>query len=341
MNIVSSERLFVGLDYHDQSVQVCVLDEKGRTGRNKSVENDWQKIVAYVPAGAQVFAAIESCTGAANLAEQLMQRAGWSVSLAHPGIVSRMKQNPDKSDRTDGWVLADLERVGYLPRVWLAPEDIRELRRLVRYRHQKVAERRSVKLRIRALLRDHRIKSVDAEASAWTKKWLATLSQLKQLGADSQWILQQRLADLERLNREINEVEDRLEERTADDAIVQKLLKEKGIGLITAVTMRAEIGRFDRFRNGKQLAHFCGLSPRNHSSGQRQADAGLSKTGNPDLRTMIIEAAQRFIRYDERWMKLACQLRNKGKHHCVVVAAVANRYMRRLFHEMQTENTAA
>jgi transposase len=98
-----------------------------------------------------------------------VERAGFSVSLAHPGIVSRMKQNRDKTDRTDAWVLADLERVGYLPRVWLAPPELRELRRLVRYRHQKVRERRSTKLRIRALLRDQRIK-LDVDATAWTKK---------------------------------------------------------------------------------------------------------------------------------------------------------------------------
>jgi len=342
MDIVnsSSQKLFVGLDYHDQSVQVCVLDEVGRTLRNKSVGNDWQQVAACVPAGARVFAAIEACTGAAHLADQLVERAGFCVSLAHPGIVSRMKQNRDKSDCTDAWVLGDLERVGYLPRVWLAPPELRELRRLVRYRHQKVAERRSVKLRIRALLRDQRIK-LDVDATAWTKKWLESLQQVAGLGADSQWILQQHLTDLERLEQDIRQVERRLEERVANDVIVTKLRQEKGIGLITAATMRAEIGRFDRFRSGKQLAHFCGLSPRNHSSGQRQADAGVSKTGNPELRALLVEAAQRLIRFDERWMKLAIKMRSQGKHSCVIVAAVANRYMRRLFHELQPENVAA
>ncbi len=43
-----------------------------------------------------------------------------------------MKQNPDKSDKADAWVLADLIRLGYLPKVWLAPEEIRQLRSLVR-----------------------------------------------------------------------------------------------------------------------------------------------------------------------------------------------------------------
>ena len=46
-----------------------------------------------------------------------MHRAGWSLDLARPGFVKRMKQNPDKSDYTDAQMLADLVRVGYLPRV--------------------------------------------------------------------------------------------------------------------------------------------------------------------------------------------------------------------------------
>jgi len=50
------------------------------------------------------------------------------------------------------------------------------------------------------------------------------------------------------------------------------------------VTIRAEIGRFDRFRTGKQMARFCGLSPHNASSGARQADAGLIRAG---LRRLI------------------------------------------------------
>jgi hypothetical protein len=49
------------------------------------------------------------------------------VQLAHPGYVARMKQSRDKTDFGDARMLADLERVGYLPRVWLAPEEVREM----------------------------------------------------------------------------------------------------------------------------------------------------------------------------------------------------------------------
>ena len=150
-----------------------------------------------------------------------------------------------------------------------------------------------------------------------------------------------RLTRLAALAKEIRAVEQLLARQTRQDALVQKLLTLPGIGLVTAVTIRAEIGRFDRFRTGKQLARFCGLTPRNASSGQRQADAGLIKAGNPQLRTVLIEAAHRLIRYDERWTRLAARLSRRGKPTSVVIAAVANRWVRWLFHQMQPGQLAA
>ena len=85
------------------------------------------------------------------------------------------------------------------------------------------------------------------------------------------------------------EAEQRIEDEVADDAVVRKLREQSGIGLITAATMRAEIAQFERFQTGKQLARFCGLSPRNASSGERQADAGLIKAGNQGLRAVLID----------------------------------------------------
>ena len=116
---------------------------------------------------------------------------------------------------------------------------------------------------------------------------------------------------------------------------MQSLLAMRGVGLVTAVTIRAEVGRFDRFRTGKQAARFCGLTPRNASSGRKQADAGLIRAGNPQLRATLIEASHRLVRYDERWKKLAADLRKRGKPGSVVAAAVANRWVRWLYHQMQ------
>src|SRR5436853_5722813 len=97
--IVAVVRWFVGLDYHKSGVQVCVMDAEGNVVVNRKCANEWSAVVAAVPAAGEhvvVRAAIEACCGAANLAKELVDRAGWSVSLAHAGFVARMKQNPDK-----------------------------------------------------------------------------------------------------------------------------------------------------------------------------------------------------------------------------------------------------
>jgi transposase len=341
---LTSKMAFVGLDYHTESVQVCVLARDGKVLANRSVKNDWRAVAAVVrercgdQAGVQ--AAIESCCGAADLAEELIAKAHWSVDLAHPGYVARIKQSPDKTDFSDARLLADLERVGYLPRVWLAPEEVRELRRLVRYRQTLTKERKNLKLQIGATLREVRQKP-PAAVNAWTKVWLAWLTDTAVLSPNARLITRHRLARLAALAKEIRAVERLLARQTNKDALVQRLLTLPGIGLVTAVTIRAEIGRFDRFRTGKQLARFCGLSPRNASSGQRQADAGLIKAGNPALRTVLVEAAHRLIRYDEKWMKFAGRLGLRGKPISVITAGVANRWLRWLFHQMQPGQLAA
>ena len=339
---MSNVTVFVGLDYHQSSVQVCVMDGQGKILANGTRGNSWEQIVAAVTsvAGpARVEVAIESCSGAANLAEELAMRTGWSVSLAHPGYVSRMKQTPDKTDWQDARVLADLIRVGYLPRVWLAPRPVRELRRLVRFRQQLANERRTVKQRIRSLLREERIAS-PADVNAWTKAWLTWL-ETADLGTHARWVMARHLEQLERLKGELSQVEAHLAEVTADDSMVQHLLKIKGVGLVTACTLRAEIGRFDRFRTGKQLARFCGTSPRNASSGDRQADAGLVKASNPELRRVLIETAHRLMLHNDRWMTMGQAMRARGKAGSVVAAAVANRWIRALHGEMATWSQAA
>ena len=339
---------FVGLDYHQESIQVCVLDEQGKRLVNRSVENQSAAVIKTVldtvapddkDIDLIVKVSIESCSGAAHLADELICRTGWSITLAHPGIVNRMKQNPDKSDKTDAFVLADLVRLGYLPKVWLAPEEIRQLRGLVRFRATKVKEQTRVKLRLRGLLRELRLRPPEG-INSWTRAWLLWLKGLD-LDDVRAFLRDEYLDELDKLQKKIREVEKRLAERVKDDVVVRKLMSLDGIGPITAITMRAEIACFGRFNNGKQLSRYAGVTPRNASSGQRQADAGLVKSGNPGLRLVLIQAAQRLMNFNPEWNAFAGRLKKKGKPHNVVVAAVANRWLRRLYHQMQPDQLVA
>jgi len=332
---MSSIPVFVGIDYHQDSVQVCVLDRNGRKLANRAVANDAAAVARVATRhGRPARVAIEACCGAADIAEELAVTQKLPVELAHPGYVARLKRSPDKTDLGDAHLLADLARVDYLPIVWLAPESTRQLRRLVRHRAQLVARRKNVKLRIRGLLRENRLRSSDSRP--WSKAWMAWLRQEAPLSPTDRWLMEDHLEELAALQSRVAAIEAKITAVTADDPLVEQLLSLPGVGLVTAVTMRAEIGRFDRFQTGKQLARFCGVTPRNASSGARQADAGLIKAGNPQLRVVLIELAHRLIhRLDGRWAELAAGMLRRGKPKNVVAAAVANRWVRWLHHELR------
>jgi transposase len=227
--------------------------------------------------------------------------------------------------------LAELRRVGFLPGVWLAPEAIRDLRQLVRYRQQLVNERRAVKLRVRALLREWRVAT---PASLWNRAGLAWLRDEALLPPHSRLVLDRHLTNLAQLKLDVAAADKALRAALAADPIVTRLRTSKGVGWITAAVLRAEVGWFGRFRSGKQLSRFCGLSPRNASSGQRQADAGLVRGCSQLLRATLIELAQRLMLYEPRWQEFKARLRARGKPACLIAAAVANRWVRKLYYDM-------
>jgi transposase len=192
------------------------------------------------------------------------------------------------------------------------------------------AQRRNLKLQIGALLREHRLR---CSHNRWTAAWHSWLEHQAQPPEQARWVLEQRLRRLVWIVQEIRTVEQRLEKVAASDATLRWLRTIKGIGPVTAWTLRAEIGRFDRFRSGKQLARYCGLTPCNRSSGAKEADAGLIRAANPELHRVLIETAWLLARLEPRWQQLAQRLKARGKPSTVAVAAVANRFVRWLYHE--------
>ena len=328
--------VYVGLDYHSDSIRVCVLDEQGETVVNRSVANNPGAVRDLVRShgGLVRGVSIEACCGAADFATALADLTEWEVRMAHPSRVNRMKKDKDKTDHGDAWHLANLLRVGYLPNVWLTDEATRQLRRLVRFRAGVVDHKKDIKLRILSLLREERTNNTSGK-SPWSKPWMEWVKSAK-LGVQSRWVLDQELRRLEQAEKDLAEVDRRMEQATEGDAVVEKLKAQPGIGPVTAVTMRAVIGRFDRFQTGKQLSKYCGLSPCNASTGQKQSDAGLIDTGNDILRALLIQLAKRLPRHEPRWKQLHGKLRiTKGAN--VASAAIANRWLRRLFHEMVTK----
>lgn len=328
--------VYVGLDYHSDSIRVCVLTEQGEEVFNRNVPNEVKLVVEAVRSCRKTVSvlgvAIEACTGSAEFATRLGAATSWSVKLAHAGAVHRLKQGPDKTDHGDAWHLANLIRVNYLPEVWLADETTRQLRHLVRFRQSLIADAKDVKLRIRSLLKEDGV-SETCPTGAWTKSWLKWLRGVS-VPEHSRWILDRQLTLWGSLQDQITAVDARLQAATQDDPIVRKLLEQTGVGLVTAVLLRAVVGRFDRFRNGKQLSRYCGVTPCNASSGKRQADSGLVPAGHEDLRSVLIQLSKRLPRQEVRWREFKERL-GKKKPANVVSAAIANRWLRRIYHELK------
>jgi len=225
---MSSISWFVGLDYHQAFIQTCVMDASGQQVLNCRCANSVAALQeALRPFASETSLSIESRCGAADLAEELVA-VGWQVSLAHATYVHKLKQSPDKTDGSDARLLADLLRVGYLPRVWLPPHHLRQLRHVVRHRQQLVQGRRAAKLRVTALLRAERVAFL---VTSWTNAWKQAVRACRALGEQGVWVVNQLLDEVARLQQRIQETEQRLEELTANDAFVQKLREQSGIGL--------------------------------------------------------------------------------------------------------------
>jgi transposase len=201
-----------------------------------------------------------------------------------------------------------------------------------------MADGKDIKLRVRSLLKEDGVIE-SCSQGAWTKGWLEWLKTAP-LPEHSRWIIDQQLELMSHVNQRIADVDRRMEEATREDPVVCKLLEQAGIGLVTALLLRAVVGRFDRFNSGKQLARYCGLTPCNASSGKRQADSGLVPAGHDDLRAALIQLAKRLPRHVPRWKEFRERL-GRRKPANVVSAAIANRWLRCLYHEMKDVNRAA
>jgi transposase len=133
-----------------------------------------------------------------------------------------------------------------------------------------------------------------SEGSKWTVKhwkWIKLQGFAEEASrrvlADYLHTLEQASARVKRLNADIGE----LVERWTLGPLVRALQALRGVDLVTAVVLAAEIGNFKRFRTAKQLMAYLGLVPSEHSSGGNRQQGGITRTGNRHARWVLVEAA--------------------------------------------------
>jgi transposase len=97
---------------------------------------------------------------------------------------------------------------------------------------------------------------------------------------------------LKELDRQVDELDAKIKEWHRQSDTSRKLEKIPGIGPVTASALIASIGDAKNFDNGRQMAAWLGLVPKQHSSGGKNTLLGISKRGDAYLRTLLIHGAR-------------------------------------------------
>jgi transposase len=189
-------------------------------------------------------------------------------------------------------LLARLARSGDLVAV-RAPDTIDEaVRDLVRAREDAVREQRNARHRLKALLLRNGV--AYAGRATWSAAHLRWLSTLKLAHAAQQIAFQEYLHAVTESTARIARLEQAMRETMPDwhlTPLVLALQAMRGIQLVAAITLVAELQDFLRFASPRQLMAYVGLVPGEHSSGPKRRQGSITKAGNGAARRMLVETA--------------------------------------------------
>jgi len=267
-----------------------------------------------------------------------------------PSLIPKKPGDKIKTDNRDADNLTRLLRSGDLTAVFVPNAEDEAIRDLSRAREDAVLVLKSAKQRLKSFLLRHNIR-FDGSAN-WSEKHLRWLVESVNMSYPAQKIVyQEYLNSITESNDRVKRLDKEILYHTKQwrlFPIVESLMSLRGVRMVVAVTIIAELGDLTRFENPKQLMCFLGLTPSEYSSGDKNKKGGITKTGNQHARRVLVEAgwAYRFhakvskemqkrqenIPYKVRSIAWKAQLRstkrfktmaNNGKPRNVIVVAMA------------------
>lgn len=278
----------VAIDLAKEVFELAFADAQGRVlGRKRLSRKAFARVMEQRPP-ARVL--MEAC-GSAHYWGRRFERQGHEVRLL-PARDVRPYVRGNKTDRHDVAGILEADRCGDIASVPVKTPEQQGIQALHRLREHLKGERTATINLLRGILREFGV--VIPVGSA--KVSAAVRDALEDGDNDLPMALRHTLDDqlhrLQHLHADMAVIEQRLEEFAARDVAVQRYRRVPGVGLLTATALRASAGDLSRFRNGRQLSAWLGLTPREHSSGHQRRLGRLTKRGDTYLRTLLIHGAR-------------------------------------------------
>jgi len=287
---------YVGLDVHKDGIVVAVAEggERGEVREYGRIANTPAALRRLACKLGQQGVELRFCYEAGPCGygiQRQLSALGHECIVAAPSLIPKRPGDRVKTDRRDAASLAKLHRAGELTAVWVPDPGHEAMRDLVRARLDAVRALRRARQQLSGFLLRQ---GCHYGRPAWTKLYRRWLAGLKFEQAVHHIVLEDYIEAVEaaeaRRDRLTAQIAAMLPDWTLAP-VVAALQTMRGMALVNAATLVAELGDLSRFANPRQLMAYLGLVPSEHSSGASVKRGGLTKAGNSAARRLLIEAA--------------------------------------------------
>jgi transposase len=317
----------IGIDLAKNVMQIHGVDGRGKTVLKRQLKR--AQMAAYFANLEPCLIGMEACGSAHHWARKL-EKLGHTVRLMAPQFVKPYVKT-NKNDAADAEAICEAVSRPNMRFVPIKNGEQQAVLSLHRARQGFVKARTAQANQIRGLLSEYGI--VIPKGISHIAKRLPEILEdgEKELPGVFRLLLQRLGEHLKELDRQVGELEVQIQSWHRENDLSRKLAQIPGIGPITASALVASIGNAKNFENGRQLAAWLGLVPRQNSSGGKATLLGISKRGDTYLRTLLIHGARAVIRVAERkagyagsWLARLIGRRNPN----VAAVALANKNAR-------------
>lgn len=279
----------LGIDLHKKSSVWVIIDEHRAELWKDTVQCHPEYIsiaLKKIPVPLiEIRVAIEPVAGWRWVSKQL-EEVGMDVHIAHPRKIWLIAKSTKKNDEEDSRTLANLLQSGYFPEAHKSREEIYQLRLLLRERNFIVRQRTSVKNQIHGIATTQGLHLINGGNPLFKKG-------KESIMIGENFVLKELHHLEEDLEKRITPFDKKLQEEVVKHRIAKILQTVPGVGVVTALTIIAEVDDFSRFKSGKYLTSFAGLVPRQRSSGEVVRYGAITHAGSAPLRTALVETAMR------------------------------------------------